>query len=294
MPISSETYQLKKRDSCYDGSGGDDYNLPLHIGAVFIILFVSGSACAFPLLALKIPRLRIPSIFLFAARHFGTGVLIATAFVHLLPTAFVMLGDPCLSDFWTTDYEAMPGAIALAAVFFVTIIEMVFTPVRSCYPSTAPASATNLEIPSESPENAVAESTPQPQSDTPRDNQVPMRNLGLLKGRSSSVGQRVSRLAENSEITELSERDQHQHGTSKVNPESSGKQDDDVLETPDHYEIELTPEQKHRKAVMQCALLELGILFHSVFIGMALSVSTGSDFVVLFIAIVFHRTFPAH
>ena len=64
------------------------------------------------------------------------------------------------------------------------------------------------------------------------------------------------------------------------------------------------------KAFMQCMLLEMGILFHSVFIGgptcfinpattnlcestgMALSVSRGQSFIVLFIAIVFHRTYP--
>jgi hypothetical protein len=38
-------------------------------------------------------------------------------------------------------------------------------------------------------------------------------------------------------------------------------------------------------------LLEVGILFHSVFIGMALSVSIGANFVVLLIAIAFHRPF---
>jgi hypothetical protein len=48
-------------------------------------------------------------------------------------------------------------------------------------------------------------------------------------------------------------------------------------------------EHKLRKERLQCVLLELGILFHSVFIGMALSVSVGNDFVVLLIAIVFHR-----
>jgi zinc transporter ZupT len=38
-------------------------------------------------------------------------------------------------------------------------------------------------------------------------------------------------------------------------------------------------------------LLEAGILFHSVFIGLALSVSTGPAFIVLLIAIAFHQTF---
>ena len=40
------------------------------------------------------------------------------------------------------------------------------------------------------------------------------------------------------------------------------------------------------------AILEAGIIFHSVFIGLTLAVSTGSDFVSLFITIIFHRTVP--
>lgn len=46
-----------------------------------------------------------------------------------------------------------------------------------------------------------------------------------------------------------------------------------------------------QRLILQCLLLEAGILFHSVFIGMALSVSTGPPFLVLLIAISFHQTF---
>ena len=46
-----------------------------------------------------------------------------------------------------------------------------------------------------------------------------------------------------------------------------------------------------QKQLLQCLLLEAGILFHSVFIGMALSVSIGPPFIVLLAAIVFHQTF---
>jgi zinc transporter 1/2/3 len=38
------------------------------------------------------------------------------------------------------------------------------------------------------------------------------------------------------------------------------------------------------------AILEAGIIFHSVFIGLTLAVSAGSDFISLFITIIFHRT----
>lgn len=52
--------------------------------------------------------------------------------------------------------------------------------------------------------------------------------------------------------------------------------------------------QKHheeQKLLLQCLLLEAGILFHSIFIGMALSVATGTPFIVLLVAISFHQTF---
>jgi zinc transporter 1/2/3 len=55
-----------------------------------------------------------------------------------------------------------------------------------------------------------------------------------------------------------------------------------------------TPEKteaQNKKLLLQCLLLEAGILFHSVFIGMALSVATGTSFVVLLVAISFHQTF---
>lgn len=50
-------------------------------------------------------------------------------------------------------------------------------------------------------------------------------------------------------------------------------------------------EAQNKKQLLQCLLLEAGILFHSVFIGMALSVATGTSFMVLLVAISFHQTF---
>lgn len=117
--------------TCGSGSRKEDYNLSLHVGALFIILGVSASACALPVIALKVPQLRIPAKAHFGFRHFGTGVLIATAFVHLIPTAFISLIDPCLPPFFNEDYPALAGAIALAAVFMISIAEMIFSPGRS-------------------------------------------------------------------------------------------------------------------------------------------------------------------
>jgi zinc transporter 1/2/3 len=53
---------------------------------------------------------------------------------------------------------------------------------------------------------------------------------------------------------------------------------------------ELDPAEQKR-LMIQCMLLEAGILFHSVFIGMAISVATGTPFVVFLVAISFHQSF---
>merc|ERR1711881_725330 len=99
--------------------------------ALILILALSTIACGFPLISGRTSKESAgPNRIIFISQHFGTGVLIATAFVHLLPTAFISLTDPCLPAFWNQDYPAMPGAIALAAIFLVTVIEMVFHPSR--------------------------------------------------------------------------------------------------------------------------------------------------------------------
>ncbi|MCJ1444218.1 MAG: hypothetical protein MMC23_004719 [Stictis urceolatum] len=53
----------------------------------------------------------------------------------------------------------------------------------------------------------------------------------------------------------------------------------------------LAAQALEKKLLLQCLLLEAGILFHSVFIGIAVSVSVGPPFIVLLIAISFHQTF---
>ncbi|KAH7125629.1 ZIP zinc transporter-domain-containing protein [Dendryphion nanum] len=287
---SNASMTRAKRNTCATGGVGSGYNLPFHVGALFIILFVSSTACAFPLLVIKFPRLRIPASFLFSARHFGTGVLIATAFVHLLPTAFISLGNPCLSGFWTTDYPAMPGAIALAAIFFVTLVEMVFSPGRHCTGGHADMKAVSRNAQghshahtSETVERPVLErNRPSATTET-----VETRNIGPIRGRRTSISRTLSRMGEENQILDAAElrRGEALQGNKKM--------DECAIEDTERNlsAAEMTPDQLHKKAVMQCFLLEMGILFHSIFIGMSLSVSVGSEFVILLIAIIFHQTF---
>ena len=144
---------------------------------------------------IKFPRLRIPASFLFSAKHFGTGALIATAFVHLLPTAFLSLSDPCLSNFWTEDYQAAPGAIMLASIFFVTIIEMVFSPGRHCCGGNEGVKGVARNTVQEK-ENEVR-TAPELQSQMRRtysdgSMQEQVRSMGNLGGRVTSISRTLS------------------------------------------------------------------------------------------------------
>lgn len=230
-------------------------------------------ACSFALLAARFPGFRLPRRFFFIVRHFGTGVLIATAFVHLLPTAFISLGDPCLSGFWTTDYPAMPGAIALAGIFLVILVEMIFHPCRK-FPPKSEANSCSGQLPTMDETNVTQAPSP------PTDPTGPLRDMGLLVGRTSSIGRSLTRVNDQGDADHITYTTKERQSSNAVKPGFS-----------EMSTYDLTAAQKLRKARLQCVLLEIGILFHSIFIGMALSVSIGSEFVILLIAIAFHRKF---
>lgn len=264
----------------------------------------------FPVLASWSPRLRIPAGFLFFVSHFGTGVLIATAFVHLLPTAFQSLNDPCLSNFWNYDYPEMPGAIALGGIFLVTVIEMVFSPARHCCRGGTgvgeqPAFVSGGEPEKRQPmpqiditDRSGPEGEQGTQSQAQGQDLAHLRDMGPLIGRSSSISRAINRMGEDPERIHrissapedpMSSEQQQQSQQPKVGAVTEDTERNVYSDDADGFS--LSPQQKHNKAVMQVFLLEMGILFHSVFIGMSLSVSVGNEFVILLIAIVFHRTF---
>ncbi|KAK3323096.1 ZIP zinc transporter-domain-containing protein [Cercophora scortea] len=267
------TFDLRKREVPTCATGGitlvdsSPYNTRLHVGALFAILVVSTAACSFPLLASRFSRMRLSSGFFFGVRHFGTGVLLATAFVHLLPNAFILLGEPCLGDFWTTKYNAMPGAIALGAMLFVIVIEMVFHPARRIRPVTGVGKSPVVQTGSDDAEATA----------------VSVEFSGRLVGQVPHVGCRGERegqdLADGKQIV------------TRATPGCQCTDDEEARIGRGVAPLAMTREQKQRKELLQCILLEVGILFHSVFIGMTLSVSLGNEFVVLLVAIGFHQTF---
>lgn len=71
-----------------DGSctGGNDYtsdNLGARISAIFVILVGSLFGATFPVFAHRNRGVSIPAWVFFIAKYFGSGVIVATAFIHV-------------------------------------------------------------------------------------------------------------------------------------------------------------------------------------------------------------------
>lgn len=265
--------------------------MPLHVFALFLILGLSTLACSFPIIARRFPNLPIPHQFLFLSRHFGTGVLIATAFVHLLPTAFVSMTDPCLPYFWNKGYPAMPGLIAMGSVFLVVTVEMFFASRGAGHSHSTEWG----EVPYEESRRSGMRGGEMRQSTSPSrqaNGHIAMQQyVDSPANAQDGVPKAGKRQADDedgddaSDIDDLDMLDPIADESAHLNHPNSHKRQSS------HDDDGHTETQNPQKLFLQCLLLEAGILFHSIFIGMAVSVATGTEFIVLLIAICFHQTF---
>ncbi|KAJ0122619.1 ZIP family zinc transporter [Diaporthe amygdali] len=315
LPTEWLLAELAKRDDVADskpqcGSGRKgSYDTFMHVFALVLILALT---CGFPLISSHSRSRRSNSI-VFYSQHFGTGVLIATAFVHLLPTAFQSLNDPCLPYFFSKGYRPLPGFIAMVSAGVVVAIESYLTTrgarhshshmweddesddergAHSAHSGGILAARRGLNRPTNialedlgASEGLMAGASPLPES-TPT-LQVNGKSSGVA---GDSTGRRHDNDDEDRESMDL-ELNMDELSSVPLDGENSRSlmKPDSAPKSPTVPHMPNPEEQ--RRLMLQCLLLEAGILFHSVFIGMAISVATGPPFVVFLVAIAFHQTF---
>ncbi|KAI0413161.1 Fe transport protein 3 [Xylaria grammica] len=236
---------------CGSGNKAGAYDVGLHTLGLFLVLIASIFGAGFPVVAKKVKWLKVPTKVFFACKHFGTGVLIATAFVHLLPTAWLSLSNPCLPDFFVVQYPPLPGIIMMASLFSLFVIEMWMNNKMGGH---SHGGARGFE---ETPEVSTTVTTVPP----PR----PLRS-----STQSSFETEASSPIKETQSNEV-------------------KENTVVTETVTDVEAQVDP-LVYRRMNMNITLLEGGILFHSVFVGITVSI-TIQGFVVLLIAIIFHQVF---
>ncbi|RYO80942.1 hypothetical protein DL764_009828 [Monosporascus ibericus] len=319
----------KQRPACGSRERGA-YDTPLHVFALFLILFLSTVACGFPLFSRRSSKSRRNSYIIFLCQHFGTGVLIATAFVHLLPTAFTSLTDPCLPYAFSEGYKPMAGVVAMVSTLVVVALESYLTTRGAGH-----SHSHNHEW--DSDDEAAAEERPE-DDDMPtkvgmnggmaarRENNhrpadIPLDDLGASRGLMADVSPLPTSTPRI--VRPVNGKGSPGPGQNSRHEISDGEEDEDDDLVMNLEELDpttsdeaqsLAPRQNRRnpsprrqsgsavsqapsspeeqkRQMLQCLLLEAGILFHSVFIGMAVSVATGPPFVVFLVAIAFHQTF---
>ncbi|KAH8116499.1 ZIP zinc/iron transport family [Phellopilus nigrolimitatus] len=106
------------------GGGGSDAFFHLRVASIFIVMAGSMFGALFPVVAHR-TRLRnvVPKAAFEFAKYFGSGVIIATAFIHLLDPAIDELGSACLTGAW----QEYPWALALCmlSIFSIFFVELV-------------------------------------------------------------------------------------------------------------------------------------------------------------------------
>ncbi|KAM0459772.1 hypothetical protein ACHAO4_001896 [Trichoderma viride] len=294
------------------------YDTAAHVFALLLILVLSTLACGLPLFSRRATTGHRQKEILFYSQHIGTGVLIATAFVHLLPTAFSSLTDPCLPYFFSKGYTPLPGLIAMVSALVVVGVESYLTARGAGHSHShshdfwdendeAEGDAQELHLPREGLADRRARMTGRRAADM----DISMGDLEASEGLVAGV----SPLPESSPMVprrksiehaddddddrdsdfdlDLGELDPAPAGGSAQNGQYSSLAKPNGISgrrsSLDGNQAQSPEEQKRR--MLQCLLLEAGILFHSVFIGMAISVATGPAFVVFLVAISFHQSF---
>ncbi|KAL2545015.1 zinc transporter 4 precursor [Forsythia ovata] len=111
-------------DEGLEGSRNESYALILKLIAIAAILVTGVCGVAIPLVGKKYRFLRTDSNAFVAAKAFAAGVILATGFVHMLPDATSSLTNPCLPKFpWSkfpfSGFIAMMAALATLLADFI-------------------------------------------------------------------------------------------------------------------------------------------------------------------------------
>ncbi|KAG9408736.1 high-affinity Zn(2+) transporter zrt1 [Aphanomyces cochlioides] len=97
----------------------EDYNQGLHTAAIFIVMGVSLVGSFLPVLSSYIACLRNSRSVLDLLNAFGIGVVVATACIHMIPSAIETLNDKCLN----LSYEGLAMVIVVATVLLMQATE---------------------------------------------------------------------------------------------------------------------------------------------------------------------------
>ncbi|KAL3844237.1 hypothetical protein ACJIZ3_001640 [Penstemon smallii] len=110
----------------FDSCRNDSYALILKMIAIGAILLAGVCGVSIPLLGKKRKFLQTDSNLFVTVKAFAAGVILATGFVHILPDATSALADPCLPDFPWSKFP-FSGFIAMMAALATLLADFLGT-----------------------------------------------------------------------------------------------------------------------------------------------------------------------
>ncbi|KAK0113240.1 hypothetical protein ONS95_014936 [Cadophora gregata] len=255
--------------SCDNGNEYDG-RLGLRISSIFVIGFGSMLGALLPIALARTKRMHVPPVAFFIAKYFGSGVIVATAFIHLMAPATEALQSPCLTGA-ITEYSWAEG-IALMTIFTMFFIELM---------------ASRFDVfGSHEHESETVDPAKNLLRDTEKDGgsdsalKKSSNGYGHASASAAStvnnvVGEGASRVISNGRVPGREDDFSYPPGGQDHLGHSRSHSDDD-----EHFAAQMTG----------LFILEFGVIFHSIFIGLTLAVA-GSEFNVLYIVLSFHQTF---
>ena len=234
-------------------------------------MIIAGLGCVLPMIIRENNRTRFA---VQLGKYFGAGVVLSVAFVHILPEALFALTHPCLSKAWTDDYPGYAPLIMMISGLTMLVIEFL-------------ASTVAVNVEAQNKKAAAA----------------------------TVSGSAIEEAHEHGHV-HTHDKDHHHHHHD--DSDSAEFQDQKSGAAPYVHPLDAaepnTPKPAHHSsfedngcshahglAILECGpgvstkvstyMLELGIALHSIFIGIALGVLAGSEFLAMTIAICFHQFF---
>lgn len=223
---------------CYLSASGNEYDgrLGARVSALFVILIISTAVTFFPVIAKRVRWLKIPLYVYLFARYFGAGVIIATAFIHLLDPAYAEIGpQTCvgMTGHWA-DYSWCPAIVLMSvmAIFLLDFGAERYVEVKYGFHNDADV------------QEAVTGEIDSPHAHTDAEAQETYKKKFSSEGYEDDASEQDAQAAERS----------------------------------------------FKQQITAFLILEFGVIFHSVIIGLNLG-SVGAEFKTLYPVIVFHQAF---
>ncbi|KAK5110276.1 hypothetical protein LTR62_006129 [Meristemomyces frigidus] len=242
----------------YDGRIGT------RISAIFVILVGSFLGAWFPVFAARHKDVSVPGWAFFIAKYFGSGVIVATAFIHLLAPANEALTDPCLTG-PITEYSWTEG-ICLIVIFVMFFLELMTMRYAKFGHSHDHEHSQDVELAKQAKSKKADRKS---QSSSSSRVVEPSLQDEQLRSAEACAGPHVpgdDHLSHNRQHLDMYGHDDGHHDHKTFDPDS--------------YAAQMTA----------IAILEFGVIFHSIFIGLTLAVA-GKEFITLYVVLVFHQTF---